>query len=69
MKELTRRDFLKLLGLAGVGAYASQIPARETPSNAHVNKMLANILVDYRNSAYWADEIFPVVDVDDETNT
>ena len=31
MKKLTRRDFLKLAGLAIAGAVASQIPIKDTP--------------------------------------
>jgi len=31
MKKLSRRDFLKLTGLAIAGAVASQIPIKETP--------------------------------------
>ena len=32
MKKLTRREFLKMLGIAGAGVVASQIPIKEMPS-------------------------------------
>ena len=44
--------------------------ALNTPaaSDVHVNKMLTNILIGYSNSAYIADEIFPAVTVDKQTD-
>ena len=35
MKKLTRREFLKLLGIAGVGVVASQIPVKGKPNVIH----------------------------------
>jgi hypothetical protein len=37
-------------------------------SDVHVNKMLTNILVGYRNSQFIADEIFPIVRVTKQTD-
>ena len=34
MKKLTRREFLKMLGIAGAGVAASQIPLKETPPDS-----------------------------------
>jgi len=42
--------------------------ARPTANDVHVEQPLSNISIAYRNETYYADQIFPVVTVENKTD-